>query len=176
MKPEEEQLVAGCRNHNQKACKRLYDMFAPSMMAVCMRYMGNRAEAQDVMQDGFIKVFNNIGKLRTSAVLSAWIRRIMVNTAIDTIRKKADLVSVEAVEDEKNLGVAADAFDNIGVEAIMEALAVLPDTQRVIFNLCEIEGYSDAEVAATLGMKEPSIRSARCRARQALQKILAKNE
>lgn len=174
MKPEEEQIVSGCRRLDQQACKRLYDRFAPSMLSLCMRYLGDRDAAQDVMQEGFIKVFGNIGKLRASDMLAPWIRRIMVNTALDAIRKHVDMVDVDDPVAEKSLGVGAEAFDNIEVEAIMAALSSLPETQRVVFNLCEVEGYSDAEVAEMIGMKEPSVRSARCRARQALQKKLEK--
>ncbi len=175
MIPEEEQLVLACRNHDQEACRQLYDKFAPTMLGVCMRYTHDRDTAQDILHDGFIKVFANLKHLRTPESLSTWIRSIMVNTALDTIRKTINTVSIDNLTIDPSYTTDMQEFDHIDTETIVKALQQLPAMQRFAFNLCEIEGYSEKDAAEYLRVQPGTVRAYCCRARQILQKLLFDN-
>ena len=172
MIPEEEQLVLACRNHDQEACRQLYDKFAPAMLGVCMRYTNDRDAAQDILHDGFIKVFANLKHLRTPESLSSWIKSIMVNTALDTVRKVIDTVPIDNYASDQNYTTDMQEFDNIDTDVIVDALQRLPKMLRFAFNLCEIEGYSEKEAAEYLKVQPVTVRTYCCRAKQALQKML----
>jgi len=173
MKLDEEQLVAACRKNDQRALRQLYERYAPSMLGICMRYVKDRDAAQDVLHDGFIKVFENLNKLKSSSSLSSWIRKIMVNTAISSLRKSTPFDPIEQhTEDLQDDTMLQDQFRLYEPEQIVKALQQLPDTQRIIFNLYEIEGYSDQQLAEEYNMKPSSIRSIVCRSREQIIKIL----
>ncbi|MDO4216914.1 MAG: RNA polymerase sigma factor [Bacteroidales bacterium] len=168
MKTENEQLVLACLKHDPRAQKQLYDRFAPTMLALCIRYMGNRDEAQDVLQDGFVKVFNSLRNLKDAAQLRSWIERIMINTALSSLRKKVDLVSIDEIPLGGNDFQVVNDLTQYDIDKIQQAITELPRMLRTTFNLREVEGYSDKEIAQQLGVGESTVRSNASRARQML--------
>lgn len=173
MKLDDEQLLAACQRNDQRAFRQLYDTYAPPMLGICMRYLHDRDAAQDALHDGFIKVFEKLPTLQNPQVLPAWIKSIMVRTSISILRRNLQADSIEEVDP---MALAdhrwADRLDEVDAESIVQALQQLGDTCRTAFNLYEVEGYSTAEIALQLDMKESSIRSAVTRARQQLIEIL----
>ncbi len=163
------ELIQACQKQKPQAQRELYHQFAPAMLAVCFRYARNREEAEDVLQEGFVKVFQKIHKFDDKGSLEGWIRRIMVNTAIDHLRKEKhyqhQLEINEAITEE----VTENALDHLEAEALLALIQSLPTGYRVIFNLYGIEGYSHAEVAEQLGISESTSRSQYTRARALLK-------
>ncbi|WNJ17225.1 sigma-70 family RNA polymerase sigma factor [Pontibacter sp. G13] len=165
-------IVSGCKKRRPADQKRLYDLFAPKMMAVCYRYGRTAEEAHDMMQEGFIKVFENIGKFQDRGSLEGWVRRIMVNTAIDLIRKNRHYHQQLEVQEGLAPDPSADALDDLQAEELMEVIQSLPDGYRMVFNLYAIEGYSHAEIGKKLDISESTSRSQYTRARSLLKKLV----
>lgn len=161
-------LVEGCRRHDRLSQKSLYDAFAPMMLGVCIRYMGNREEAQDVLQDAFVKVFEKIHTLREPQALEDWVYHIVVRTALNALRKKR--VQYEDIEEQPDM--QAISYDPYSVEHIATAIANLPEMHRTVFNLREVEGYEFAEISKQLNVPETTLRSFLFRARKRLQASL----
>ncbi len=171
---EVEHLVKACCRGDERACKQLYDTYAPKMMGVCLRYVGNREVAQDILSEGFIKVFSNMGKLRDPRLLQAWIRRVMVNTAINHLRVKREQIT-------DNTDFCNEAFDvphyeQFDMGKILAAIQQLPPLYRVVFNMRELEGYSHEEIAEQLGLQSAYVRITLTRAKRRLQELLGKME
>ena len=163
------QIVEGCRRRDAKAQRALYDTMAPMAMGVCMRYARNREEAQDWMQDGFIKVYEKLGSLREPAKLGAWVYQIMVNVCINHYHRAKHAVEVD---DDPTLAVTMP-LDPFAAEEIVAALQQLTAPQRTVFNMVEVEGYSCVEVAQELKQEPSSIRSTLCRAKAQLRALLS---
>lgn len=166
------EIVKGCIRCNSAAQRQLYELFAPKMMAVCYRYAKDRDEAEDILQEGFIKVFQNLNKYENNGSLEGWIRRIIVNTAIDLIRKQKQMPLVELDEHVGASGLESegDALGSLGLEYLMQLIQDLPPGYRLVFNMYAVEGYSHAEIAAELGINESSSRSQYTRAKSMLKK------
>lgn len=175
MKPEESHLVKACRRKDRRAQKELYELFAPSMFTLCLRYTHTDEDAMDVMHDGFIKAFDNIDHLRSGDSLTAWMKSIMVNTAISHLRREKRYVDVDIADESLSHFTAYDdnAFDEIDIELIMKAIRQLPTRQRVVFNMVELEGYNYEEVAEQLGITSSAVRSNMMRAKRLLVEQLA---
>lgn len=174
MKPDEATLVEACLKHDQRACKQLYDRYASQMLGVCMRYAINREAAEDLLHEGFIKVFENLGKLRDKSQLGPWIRSVMVHTAVSAYRKEKIYENSVGIDvDDFCSSQQDDIYGAIDIELILKAIQELPPAYRVAFNLCEIEGYSFAEASEILGIVESSVRSNYCRARHILAEKLS---
>jgi RNA polymerase sigma-70 factor (ECF subfamily) len=169
-----EQLIAECRKEKPRAQKKLYDRFSGKMFAVCMRYTKNRVDAEDVFQEGFVKVFQNINQLKNSELLEAWMKRIFVHTALRFLDKRKLLVYPELVENyEHDLKYHFSPCDH---NDMLCMISELPDGFRTVFNLYVIDGYSHQEIAQTLGIKESTSRSQLGRARQLLQQKLLEQD
>jgi len=167
----ETQLIEGCKQHNPKAQKALYDTYARKMMSVCLRYGSNRETAEDLLQEGFIKVFSAIGSFEGSGSFEGWMRRIFVNTALEYLRKNDILKeSVEIDNTEVLQEVDYSAIERISADELMELIAELPPGFRTVFNMFAIEGYSHREIAETLNINESTSRSQYTRAKRLLQK------
>ena len=165
----EKELLKGCRKKKLRYQKALYEKYAPTMLAVCYRYFSDLDRANDVLQDVFIKVFDNISKFREEGSLEGWIRRITVHTSINEIKKrKKEMIEL----DESVLDVADPDLHDADTEYIMNLVLELPDNYREIFNLVAIEGYSFAETAELLEITEGNIRVRYHRARKKLQDLL----
>lgn len=173
MKPDEATLVKACLKHDQKACRQLYDTYAPQMFGICLRYARSREHAEDLLHDGFIKVFENLHKLHDTTHIAAWIRSVMIHNAVSSLRRERNLEAVTEITDDNNMFYSSDdIYAKIDVEVIMQAIQQLPTAYRMAFNLCEIEGYSYPEAAKHLGIGESTVRSNYFRARQILAQKL----
>lgn len=161
-------IVAGCRRHDRRAQRMLYDTFAPMAMGVCMRYAHDRDEAQDLLQEGFVKVFENIGRLRDAERVGAWIYRLMVNVCLNYYRRHVRPRYI----DEEGVDGVQQPLDPFGTEEVAEALRCLTPAQRVAFNLVEVEGYSFEEAAEKMRCTEVNVRALLCRAKGRLREEL----
>lgn len=173
-----QEVVHQCLRNNARAQKQLYDAFAPAMLGVCYRYAPAADVAHEMLQEGFVRVFTKLEQWRGEGELGAWIRRIMVHTALNWLRdnKAMTIVDVETVA-EKELPINLNQADGqLRTRDLMQLLHRLPDGYRTVFNLFAIEGYSHAEIAAMLGITESTSRSQYLRARKQLAEWLVNSE
>lgn len=167
----DEELVRGCVEGKSKFQQALYTKFAPVMKGVCIRYSDTVEEAEDILQDGFIKVYLNLKNFRLDGSLEGWVRRIMVNTALNYYRAKqkssyhANIDEiVESVED-----VRIDNYDKLNTKVLLQMIEELPPGYRMVFNMFEIEGYSHKEIADELNVSVNTSKSQLLKARRSLQ-------
>lgn len=172
MKQSHAALIRGCIKQDPRAQRELYELFAPRMLAVCYRYARSETEAEDILQEGFVKVFQSIKKCRDRAAIEGWIRRIMINTAIDIIRKEKHHFQQQEIQDRYTEDVRADALDQMEAEYLMSLIRTLPDGYRLVFNLYAVEGYSHAEIGQQLQISESTSRSQYTRARAMLKGMI----
>lgn len=170
----EEEIIKGCVEENNSSQKALYDRYSAKMYALCLRYGRNSSEAQDMLQDGFIKVFDNIKQYGGKGSFEGWIRKIMVNTALNYCRKKEFNKEVSDLNGLFHLKTEAKAISNLSEEEILNILQNLPDGYRVVFNLYAIEGFSHKEIAEKLNISDNTSRSQLSKARKLIQKIFEK--
>jgi len=169
---EEKDLIQACLRQERWAQKLLYEEHYGKMMGVCLRYSNNSDDALDILHEGFIKVFKNMAKYQAGTSLSAWIRRIMVNTAIDYYRKNVRR-RTEDLEKAYDLRVvSADALSQLTEKEILAAVQELSPGYRVVFNLYVLEGYSHKEIADILSITESTSRSNLVKARTKLKAAL----
>ena len=172
-----EQLVPACRNGDRKAQKRLFDALAPKMMALCLRYIGDRPTAEDVLQDGFITLFSRLDSYSGTGSFEGWARRIFVNTALMHLRKTDALKLSDDIGEARGLFTEeATPVQKMGYRELMSLIERLPADARTVFNMYVIEGYSHKEIAETLGFNEATSRSKLQRARIRLQEMIRKTE
>lgn len=164
-------------NHNiylqntQESNTRLYKDFAPKMYGICLRFAGNRMDADDILQEGFIKVFKNITEFQNKGSFEGWIRRIMVNTAINFHKRRVRIASTEETDlREVSQSVDADIFSILSQDELLNMIRELPNGYRTVFNLNVIEGYTHKEIAEMLGISDNTSKSQLVRARRILQK------
>ena len=168
-------LIEACIARERWAQQRLYEEYYPKMMGVCMRYANNDDDALDILHEGFIKIFKHISSYQPGTSLSAWIRRIMVNTSIDYYRKNVRR-RTEDLETAYNLSNSdADAISQCTEKDILTAVKKLTPAYRAVFNMYIIEGFSHREIADQLGITESTSRSNLVKARLKLQAILTGN-
>ena len=168
-------LVNECLKGNSKAQKALFDKFASKMLSVCLRYMKNTEKAEDALQDGFIKVFVNLLNYSNSGVLEGWIRRIIVNTCLDELKKnKKLLLNVSVEEVEYKLESNDFVQEQMMADDLMKLIQDMPAGYRVIFNMFAIEGYAHQEIATQLGISESTSKSQYLRARAYLKNRIDK--
>lgn len=166
----EPEILQACRRGDRKAQKQLYDRLAPKMMAVCLRYMGTRDDAEDILQEGFITLFSRLDSYSGEGSFEGWARKIFVNTALMNLRKKDALKMSDDLETAWN--VSSDGVSQIqsaGYHELLKLIAGLPTGYRTVFNLFVVEGYSHKEIAQALGITEATSRSQLQRARVMLQ-------
>jgi RNA polymerase sigma-70 factor (ECF subfamily) len=175
-KEELQEIVSGCIKGKRKHQKKLFEMFYGKMMAVCMRYAKDQDEAQDMVQNGFIKIFKKLDVYNFEGSLEGWIRRIMVNTAIDQIRKnKRDPFSIEDDQRIQNIEEDVpfsdeDEYDTkIKAEVAIEAISNLSPAYRTVFNMYVMEGFTHKEIAEYLGISEGTSKSNLAKAKQKLK-------
>ncbi|MBK9270100.1 MAG: RNA polymerase sigma factor [Saprospiraceae bacterium] len=167
-------LVSKCLDGNQQACKVLFDTYSPGMMAVCMRYFSSRTEAEDALQDGFIKIFQNLHQWNSTGPLPAWIRRVVVNTCLTAIRKKFPAQDFDLSDHHQNLAVNPEIHSQMDYKSILNHLNQMPVGYRTVFNLFVVEGYQYDEIAEMLQIKETTCRSQLFRAKHFLANRLSK--
>lgn len=165
----ETELIEGCMKEDRRFQKELYDRYASKMMAVCYRYCKNREEAQDVLHEGFIKAIKNLHKFEGKGSFEGWVRRIMVNTALESFRKNKHLAVVEDIENASEHQVESKALDTMSANELLHLISMLPAGFKIVFNLYAIEGFSHKEISDQLGISVGTSKSQLSRARVALQ-------
>nr|WP_214460491.1 sigma-70 family RNA polymerase sigma factor [Flavihumibacter fluvii] len=153
--------------------EELYKRFAPKMYAVCLRYAGNNDDAQDLLQEGFIKVFRNLAKFRNEGSFEGWIRRVFVNTSIEHYRRKVHLNSISDQDEKVIEDASVSVLDQLAERDIIQLVRELSPGYRAVFNLYVIEGYSHKEIAEMLHISEGTSKSQLARAKSILQKKVA---
>ena len=172
LEQEEHSIIAACVRKEKWAQKILYEEFYGSMMGVCLRYASHEEEALDILHEGFIKIFKNIGKYKPGTSLSAWIRRIMINTCIDYYRKKTRR-RTDTIDEASHLKASGpDALSMVAEKEILAAIQKLSPAYRTVFNMYVIEGYSHREIANKLNISESTSRSNLVKARSKLQILI----
>lgn len=178
---ELEKIVKACQRRESKAQKALYDMFAPRMMGVCMRYVRSRDEAQDILQEGFIQIFATIATLRNIDSVESWMRRIMINSALNYLKLHKGLVYCDLqeweYENRPQLTSMDEKLDTDGLDVlqVLEALGTLSAEHRMAFNMRVVDEMEYVEMASLLGVKEATLRSWVSRACKELKKLLTNN-
>ncbi len=166
---DQRKLIKDCLKNNPVAQKQLYELFAETMLGICYRYTKSMHDAQEVLQVGFIKVFKNLHQYKQEGELGGWIRRIMVTTAINYLKRKPHYQLDLAFEDSYLHPVEQNQPDlNLNMKDILNLVRQLPPGYQTIFNLVAIEGYTHVETGKLLGIKESTSRSQYLRARALL--------
>ncbi|MEZ4909120.1 MAG: RNA polymerase sigma factor [Saprospiraceae bacterium] len=172
----EDHVIEAIINKERWAQKHLYEEYYGVLMPICQRYAENDQEAEDILHESFIKIFNNIENYETNTSLKSWMSKIVVNTAIDNYRKnfKKKTVSLDHTYNIK--GDEISVLQKMTIDDIIAAIQKLTDIYRTIFNMYVIEGYSHKEIANILKISESTSRSNLVKARKKLKQILAANE
>jgi RNA polymerase sigma factor (sigma-70 family) len=173
----EELMIQGCLDNIAAAQEALYNRFSPRMLGVCYRFARNREDAEDMMQEGFIKVFSQIHQFRNQGALEGWIRRIIVHTCINVLKKNkkftdsVDLFHANSIYlNENNIPSILQA------KQVVECIRLLPVGYKTVLNLYAIEGYSHKEIASILDIEESTSRSQYTRAKSMLEDVLLKKK
>lgn len=162
--------MQSCIDGDRKAQKQLFELLAPKMLSVCLRYAGERSTAEDLLQDGFVTLFTKLGDYKGEGSFEGWARRIFVTTALMYLRKKDALKMSDDLENARNLSTDVPSqMEDIGYKELMELITQLPPGFRTVFNMSVIEGYSHKEIAEELGISETTSRTQLSRARLWLQ-------
>ena len=169
----ENELIEACRKGNRASQKALYDRFCKKMMVVCLRYSRSTPEAEDILQEGFVKVFHGLEGFRQDAKLETWMTRIMVNTALNHHRKKLYLFPMVDVE-EIEIPQAEVSLSGMHFTQLLDMIQALPQGCQVVFNLFAMEGYSHKEIAEMLSISEGTSKSQYARAKSLLQSRILK--
>ena len=172
----EEELIQKCKKGDMKYFERLYKHFYGYAMGVSLRYLPDRDDALEVVNDAFIKVFASIETFNSENNFKPWLRRIVVNTAIDCRRKNLKYLDNVDIEEAYTVGMQAQVIDDLGVEDIRKMLDTLPEMHRAVFNMYEIDGYSHEEIGSMVGIPESSSRVYLSRAKEKLRKLWTKQQ
>ena len=168
---DESTLIDDCIKGSSLAQKKLFDKFAPKMLFVCLRYCKDKESAEDVLQDSFIKIFTHLSEYNKDKVLEAWIRRIVVNTALDFLRKNKKESFQVSIDDAFNVfSREENPIEKMNANHLLEIIHAMPKGYRIVFNLFAIEGYSHKEIAELLSISEETSKSQFFRARTFLRK------
>ena len=168
--------VADAMNGDRRAQKAIYDALSGKMYAVCIRYMADREAAADILQDGFVTLFSKLDTFSGDGSFEGWARKIFVNTALMSLRKKDVLKQSEDVDTAWSVSSGdPSAIQQIGYNELMRMIAELPPGFRTVFNMYVVEGYSHKEIAEALGISENTSRSQLQRARVLLQSKIKKS-
>ncbi len=170
--PSETDLIQGCIEGDRHMQQMLYTRFSSKMYGVCLRYSSNADDAQDLLQEGFIKVYKNLVKFRGDGSFEGWIRRIFVNTSIEHFRKKVNLYSVTETQEKTIEDKEWNVLDDLAEKDIINMIHELSPGYRAVFNLHVVEGYSHKEIAIMLGINEGTSKSQLARAKTVLKKMI----
>lgn len=169
-------LIEGCKSGERRMQELLYKQTASKMLMVCMRYAKDRMEAEDVLQMGYIKIFQKIRDYRGEGSFEGWMRRIMVHTAIESYRKNLKTMNMVQIEEAYEQPSVGFDLSNLGMQDLLRIIQKLADGYRVVFNMYTIEGYSHKEIADSLGITEGASKSQLSRARAILREEIIKME
>ncbi len=171
----EELMLAGCLTNNAASQEALYNRFSPRMLGVCYRFAKNREDAEDMLQEGFIKVYSQIHQYRGEGALEGWIRRIMVHTCINVLKKNKKFSDSLDIAFANGVGIREESIPSImQAKEVVECIRLLPVGYRTVLNLYAIEGYSHKEIGDVLDIEESTSRSQYTRAKVMLEDILIK--
>ena len=173
----EAQIIHACLQNDRNAQRKLYQAYAGKMLVVCSRYAQSAAEAEDILQEAFIKIFQNLGKFRSESALGAWIKRIVVNTAINQIRLQQHFQHMDDVQNYSNeLVDNQGGIEGLNFQELIAMVQKLPKGCQAVFNLFAIEGYKHTEIAEMLNITEGTSKSQYARARGILQSQLINSQ
>ena len=171
------ELIGRCKKSDRKAQEWLYKQLASKMLGVCMRYATSRVEAEDILQNGFIKLFSKLDDFRGEGSFEGWVRRIMVHSAIEYYRKNYKMMQVMDIEESGyEQQVQAHIIEKLNAQELLTLLQQLPAGYRMVFNMYAIEGYSHKEIAGMAGITEGASKSQLSRARAILKEQIEKME
>lgn len=181
MQTEEKKLVADCIAGNLNAKRNLYDLYAGKLFTICLRYTKNHTDAEDVLQDAFLKILENIKQFRLEGSLEGWMKRIVVNTAIkqyhENSYKHLFVVNIETVEDDLQDAIQDDEqLPDYSEDELHEMIHSLAPGYRMVFSLYAIEEYSHKEIAQLLEISEGTSKSQLARARVVLQNMIREKQ
>jgi RNA polymerase sigma factor (sigma-70 family) len=173
----EKLFLAGCLKNDAASQEVLYNRFSPKMLGICYRYAKNRQDAEDMLQEGFIKIFTQIHQYRNEGALEGWIRRIIVHTCINILKKNKKFSDNVDIIHANSLYIREDMIPSImQAKQVVECIRLLPLGYRTVLNLYAIEGYSHKEIAEILDIEESTSRSQYTRAKAVLEDILIKKK
>jgi len=164
-----ENIIEGCKKGKQRYQEELYHLLAPRMYGLCLKYANDRDDAKDIMQDGFIKVFQKIDQYGGKGSFEGWVRRIMINTALEKYRSQITIYSLDERMPLSDEGVQSTVIENLSAEDLLGLIRQLTPKYRMVFNLYAIEGYNHKEIGELLGISEGTSKSNLSRARIVLQ-------
>lgn len=170
----DEELVKACQAQNPKAQSTLYNRYAGRLMGVCLRYANDSAEAEDIFQEAFIKIFAHIDQVRPET-LSAWIKRIVINTAINHYRQQKKYHGIDEINDSvenEYFDTQTNAIDNLSQEELLNLIQKLPKGYKMVFNLFAIEGYAHKEIGEIMNITEANSKNIYAKAKKSLQKMI----
>lgn len=171
----EEQMLIGCIKNNATAQEELYHRFSPRMLGVCYRFAKNREDAEDMLQEGFIKVFTQLHQYRNEGALEGWIRRIVVHTCINVLKKNKKFADSVDIMHANGIRIKEDMIPSImQAKQVVECIRLLPLGYRTVLNLYAIEGFSHKEIGDLLEIGESTSRSQYTRAKAMLEDILTR--
>ncbi|HAP01138.1 MAG TPA: RNA polymerase subunit sigma-70 [Bacteroidetes bacterium] len=169
----DQELIAGCLRGERKYQESLYNQYGSTMFSICLRYGCDYYQAEDILQEGFIKVFNNLKNFRNEGSFEGWMKRIFVNTSIEWLRRNKMMNQALEIETTPLNMVQRDSFSELAAEDLLKLIQSLSTGYRTVFNLYAIEGYAHKEIAEMLGINEGTSKSQLARARALLQKMVA---
>jgi RNA polymerase sigma factor (sigma-70 family) len=173
----EELMLAGCLKNNAAAQEALYSRFSPRMLGVCYRFAKNREDAEDMLQEGFIKVFTQMYQYRNEGALEGWIRRIVVHTCINNLKKNKKFADSLDIIHANSMHINQEMIPSImQAKQVVECIRMLPIGYRTVLNLYAIEGFPHKEIAAMLDIEESTSRSQYTRAKAMLEEILVRKK
>jgi RNA polymerase sigma factor (sigma-70 family) len=166
-------LITGCLERNRRCQQGIYDIFASSMMVVCLRYSKSREEAEEIMQDAFIRMYRNLGQFKFMGSFEGWLRRIVVNCALQRYRGKySGTQFVSLTDDFHQLPFVSGTEDRMDEKRLIQLIQILPPAYRMVFNLYVFDGYKHREIAGMLGITEGTSKSNLFDARRILKRYL----
>jgi len=169
----ETQLLQGCLAQDQQCQKALYEQYKVQMFRLCLRYSNSRADAEDILQDGFIRIFSDLHQYSGKGALGGWIRKVMVNTALQHIRKNKRVPHFLEIDQVAELKEAEEQiYSRIGAKALTKMIQTLPPGYKMIFNLYVVDGYTHQEIANQLKISINTSKSQLSKAKAALRKKL----
>lgn len=168
-------LIKGCIKGDSGSQEKLYRQFSAAMYGLCMQYASSEEDAQDILQDGFVKVFKKMGQVKEAEAFPGWIRRVMINTALERCRSQVVMQRIDEDPLILNDQITDDVLDELNAEALILMIRELPPRYRMVFNLYAIEGYNHREIGEMLGISDGTSKSNLSRARAILQEKVKKS-
>ena len=175
-------LIEGCKKKDRQAQKELYERFSPVLFGIALRYTGNRDDAQDLLHDGFLKIFDKINKYNFTGSFEGWIKQVFINFVIDWLKKKKHVEYRDEIRNENYNELIDDNFNTLEeselsklkIEILLKMIDKLPPAYKLVFNMYVFEGYSHKEIGEYLGISENTSKSNYSRAKQKLRNLIEK--